>query len=131
MNITIPPEYAQIIAQKANNFTQTCEINQYNMISNLERYPKIIFYLGLAVFLFLFIDRIILPHFKKAQEYIGEELIKLSSALSLALIYFITLFTFKITEETYKYISIPLWMISIGLLIGVIYTKWKQHTKKE
>ena len=130
MNYTIINETNNILGQNVTSFKEICEINQYKILESVQRYPKIIFYLSLALFLFLMIDRIILPMIPKLYQYLGNEtLIKVSSALSLANIYFITLFTFNITEINYKYISLALWIFS-GILICATIYKNKEKIKE-
>jgi hypothetical protein len=125
------------IEQNSTSFKEICELNQYNMMNSVQKYPKIIFYLALTIFLFLFIDRIIIPIFPKLHPYILDTLIKVSSALSLALLFFITLFTFNITQENYNIVQIPIYIFSIILIGLTIYTNWSKikqwikTTKKE
>jgi amino acid permease len=106
-----------------------CELNQYVLLENTSKLPKIVFWFALATFLFLFVRQFILPWMRefKYKDYVSEALAGFAFACSIwvPIISFYTTFQLSAAQlQLYTrwafYILIPICIFSLWMNRGNI-----------
>ena len=109
------------------NTPTICSINQFEMMNQLTRTPKVAYWFLFAVFVILLLY-IFIPKFK---EYVSaDRLIYPVFMLILTSLTFYSLTTFNITQDIYKKILEPILYIICAIGIIYIFVKERKNIKE-
>lgn len=111
-----------------NSFAQTCELNQYILLDNLQKFPKIVLYTSLAAFLIVYIYIVFSSFIKNTENrsFIQEKILGTLALLLTTNIYFVIFLTLKIKDDTI--ITWAALTLIAGLLISIYFSKF--HKRK-
>lgn len=114
------------------SFMEVCELNQYKLIEETAKLPKMLFWISLAIFVGLFIHFWIVPWLRswKYYAYIQDAFAGFSFALSIFLVLYMFLFTFQLDAQTLKRVGDILLIVFIPLvIIRIGYILYKHRDK--
>lgn len=119
----------QVWYYNATSGEHICEVNAFKLLDTVQKYPKIVFWLAIAILGAVLLDRFVMPQIRKRWEKIYLAVARIPDTIiyvcAPALAWFAAFTTFHITEEISRYyIETPL-MIILGL--SLLYIIWKKR----
>lgn len=113
---------------EAGSNQYVCELNQYNMIAHVQKFPKVAFWIAVIITACLFIDFLILPRFidNRFVNSIHGLFSKTAMILTPLLIFLLSITTYPISQQTMEQVINPILKgVAVLFFIIIIYDNRK------
>lgn len=115
----------------AENTTQTfrevCELNQYALLEQTSKIPKVGFYVSFIIMFTLLLWFFVQPRFKDIDEFLGLEPLRFVTGLSIFLTLILLYTALDLSESTLKTIESILYILLAVIGVAIAYKFYKVY----